>query len=39
MKEEARPDVYEVPVIEVIEVEIEQDFQASGPIRSGGLSL
>ena len=32
-----RPEVYESPSIEVIEVEIEQGFQASsGPSRPGG---
>jgi len=38
MKEESRPNVYEAPEIEVIEVEIEQGFQASGPGRPGGPS-
>lgn len=33
-----KPEVYEVPSIEVIEVEIEQGFQASGPSRPSGPS-
>lgn len=33
-----KPDNYIAPEIEVIEVEIEQGFQASGPSRPGGPS-
>jgi len=31
--EEVKFDVYQAPSIEVVEVEIEQGFQASGPSR------
>lgn len=38
LREETKPVVYQAPSIEVIEVEIEQGFQASGPTRPGGPS-
>lgn len=38
VNETLKPSVYEAPSIEVIEVEIEQGFQASGPSRPIGPS-